>query len=173
MSLTARPKAFPSCATRYSNIENEHHDETLAECRKLTGYIFKGLDLTSEISAVLNYGLGDTILLWKNSHLAGFAVRHCGPQTEAGSDTCYIKFAAIRPGLNAEEHFDRLLDACEAMAVEKGMSRLVAGMNTARHEAYKKMFERGFRADMVGVIMQQPNEPGYNRPGVFVIDDWR
>jgi hypothetical protein len=24
-----------------------------------------------------------------------------------------------------------------------------------------------------GVAMQKPNEPGYNRPDVFAIDDWR
>jgi GNAT superfamily N-acetyltransferase len=173
MSLSASPKSFPSCATRYSDIGDEHHDDILTECRELTGSIFKGLDLEIEITAVRNHGLGDTILVWENSRLAGFAVCHCGAQTEAGSDTCYIKFGAIRPGSNALIHFDRLLDACEAMAAEKKISRLVAGMNTARHEAFKKMLERGFRTEMVGVIMQQPNKPGYNRPEVFVIDDWR
>ena|SRR4028118_28678 len=24
-----------------------------------------------------------------------------------------------------------------------------------------------------GVAMQKPNEPGYNRPDIFVLDDWR
>jgi hypothetical protein len=27
-------------------------------------------------------------------------------------------------------------------------------------------------ADRV-VTMHRPNEPGYNRPGVYIIDDWR
>jgi len=26
---------------------------------------------------------------------------------------------------------------------------------------------------MQGVTMHRPNEPGYSRPGAFVIDDWR
>jgi hypothetical protein len=35
------------------------------------------------------------------------------------------------------------------------------------------MLARGFRTFLEGVAMQRPNEPGYNRPDCFVIDDWR
>jgi hypothetical protein len=46
-------------------------------------------------------------------------------------------------------------------------------VNTARHEAYRLMVERGFRAEVQGVAMHRGNDPGYNRPGVYLIDDWR
>jgi hypothetical protein len=49
----------------------------------------------------------------------------------------------------------------------------VAGVNTGRREAYHRMLARGFRADLVGVAMERPDEPGYNRPDVYVMDDWR
>ena len=96
-----------------------------------------------------------------------------GEGTEAGEGVCYIKFAAVRPGTAAAEHFTQLLNACEAVASAKNMSRLVAGVNTARHEAYRQMLAHGFRADVQGVVMQQSNDVGYNRPGVWVLDDWR
>jgi len=32
---------------------------------------------------------------------------------------------------------------------------------------------RGFRTDLQGVVMDRPNEAGYNRPDVCLIDDWR
>ena len=35
------------------------------------------------------------------------------------------------------------------------------------------MLARGFRADMHSIIMQRDNYPGYNRPGVYLLDDWR
>jgi len=57
--------------------------------------------------------------------------------------------------------------------LKKRMLRLVAGVNTARHQAYQKMLDRGFTVDMVGIIMQRPNEASYNRPDVYLIDDWR
>ena len=93
--------------------------------------------------------------------------------SEAGSGVTYVKFGAMRPGRDAPVLFDRLLAACEALAAERGCSKLVAGVNTARHTAYRRMTERGFRAFLHGVAMQRPNEAGYNRPDCFVIDDWR
>ena len=62
---------------------------------------------------------------------------------------------------------------CEELARAQGMSRLVAGVNTGRHEAYRKMITHGFRTDIQGIVMQRYNEPGYNRPDVYLIDDWR
>lgn len=53
------------------------------------------------------------------------------------------------------------------------MSRLFAGVNTSRQEAYYRMIARGFRTEITGVAMHKPNQPGYSRPDVFVLDDWR
>jgi uncharacterized protein YdbL (DUF1318 family) len=70
-------------------------------------------------------------------------------------------------------NFERLLFACEELTTEKALSRVVAGINTARTEAYQQMLARGFRTEMQGVAMHRPNEAGYDRPGTYVIDDWR
>ena len=80
---------------------------------------------------------------------------------------------AVRPGPRAEQHFNNLIDACEEMASAQEVARLVGGVNTARHEAYRQMLARGFRTDIQGVVMSRPNEPGYNRGDVYLIDDWR
>ncbi len=173
MSSPVKSKEHSLYTTRFSDVKESSREEVLNACREISDSIFEGLDLELEISAVDKHKFGDTLLLWNNSKLMGFAVCHCGADTEAGSDTCYVKFGTVRPGPTAEEHFDQLLDACEVMASDKGLSRLVAGMNTARYQAYEKMLERGFRNDMLGIIMQRPNEPGYNRPGIYLIDDWR
>jgi len=159
--------------TTFSEVPESERDDVLNECRDLTNKIYEGLDVESEIRAVANQELGDTILLWDRESLAGMAVCHTGPGTEAGSGTCYIKFAAARPGPSAEQDFSRLIDACEEMASSRSLSRLVGGVNTARHEAYRQMLARGFRTDIQGVVMSKPNEAGYNRPGVYLIDDWR
>jgi hypothetical protein len=51
-------------------------------------------------------------LLWDgDSRLTGFAIRHCGPESEAGEGVCFVKFGAVRPGLGAEGRFAALLDA--------------------------------------------------------------
>jgi GNAT superfamily N-acetyltransferase len=159
--------------TTFSQAQHGEREAIVKAARKLTDSIYEGLDLTSEIEAVANQDLGDTVLLWHGEELSGLAVCHHGPGTEAGSGTCYVKFGAVRTGSAAEEDFAHLLDACEQMAASAGLSRLFAGVNTARHEAYRQMLSRGFRTDIQGVVMSRPDEAGYNHPGVYLIDDWR
>lgn len=175
-AIMAKPVAPVKCAsrwTRYSEVPENERDAILLACSQLTDAIYEGLDVGLEMRAVAEQGLGETVLLWDDGRLVGLAVCHCGPGTEAGSGTCYMKFGAVRPGRNAAPNFERLLDACEQMAAEKTLSRLVGGVNTARHDAYIRMLDRGFRTEIQGVTMQRLNEPGYNRPDVYLIDDWR
>jgi GNAT superfamily N-acetyltransferase len=156
----------------YSQLSAHEKEKAIEECRALVGGLYDGLDLSKEIHAVDEQRLGDTVLVYDGS-LAGFAVCHCGPGTEAGSGSCYVKFGAASPGKDSEKYFETLLDACESFAGSQGLSRLIAGVNTARTGAYKSMIARKFRTDIQGVAMQKPNEPGYNREDVYLIDDWR
>ena len=163
----------PGVSTRLSAAGRSGRDVLLAECRELTGAVHDGLDLSAEIRAVSEQGLGDTLLLRDGSRLVGLAVCHAGAGSEAGSGVCYVKFGAVQPGRAAEQDFGRLLEVCEAFAAERGAARLVAGISTARHEAYRMLLARGFRTEIQGVHMHRPSQPGYDRPGVFALDDWR
>jgi hypothetical protein len=83
------------------------------------------------------------------------------------------KFAAVRAGASAEQDYLGLLDACETLALAVRMSSLMDGANMARHEAYRHLVARGFRTEIQGVTMHRHNDPGYCRPGVYIIDDWQ
>jgi len=107
--------------SRYSEVPQSEREECLSICRELTDAIYEGLDVRGEIRAVAAQDLGDIVLLWDDTRLVGLAVCHCGPGTEAGSGTCYIKFAAVRPGPTAGRAFERLLDACETVEAARGM----------------------------------------------------
>ena len=173
MSKAVEQRAQVLELSKYCDVKEKDRAKCLDACGRLTDSIYEGLDVRREIQAVEAQKLGETLLLWDKKELAGLAVCHCGAGSEAGSENCYVKFAATRPSGNVRSNFGLLLDACETLAKEKRMPRLVAGMNAARHEAYRLMIQRGFRIDFQGVAMQKPNEPGYNRPDVFVIDDLR
>ncbi len=172
MSLPVKGWA-ESPAQLHSELSADQQQEALHAGRELTADIYDGLTVESEIRAVQNQQLGDTLLLWRGSKLSALAVCHCGERTEAGPGTCYVKFAAVRPAVDADSEFDRLLSACESFAAKRALPKLVAGVNTARAEAYQQMLVRGFRTDFQGVEMHRPNEAGYSRRGVYVIDDWR
>ena len=157
----------------FSAVLENDRQAVLDECFELTNSIYPGLRLDKEILGVSAQTLGDTVLVRDGTELVGMAVCQCGVGTEAGTDNCYIKFGAARPGPNADEHFGSLLAACEDMAVAKGMSTLQAGINLARQKAHAKMLEQGYRAIQLGVSMHRPNEPGYSRTDDWVMDDWR
>jgi GNAT superfamily N-acetyltransferase len=173
MSKPVEPTGRASQWTRFSEASTSEQAAILDTCRELTDGIYEGLDVGREIRAVADQKLGETVLLWNDAKLAGLAVCHTGAETEAGSGVCYIKFGAARPSADARQNFNCLLDACEELARSQNLSRLTAGVNTARHEAYCQMLARGFRTELLGVAMQKPNEAGYNRPGIYLIDDWR
>jgi len=164
----------PLAATaRYSQLSAEQQAQALTDSRTVTETIFAGLDVSTEIAAVEAQRLGDTVFLWDEAGLAGFAVCHCGAGTEAGSGTCYVKFGAVRSRPQAGAQFEQLLGLAESLAAAEGLSRLIAGVNTSRHKAYCRMIALGFLTEMTGVAMQPASKPGYNRPDVFVVDDWR
>ena len=158
---------------RYSKVAHVDRSAVLETCRSLTDSIYSGLDLRQEIRATTAQSLGDTLLVRDGSRIIGFAVCHCGRGTEAGAGNCYVKFGAIQPGPGVENHFVRLLAACISFAHTVGLTRVEAGVSLAREEAYREMRATGFRTQIQGVCMHRPHEPGYHRPGIFVIDDWR
>jgi GNAT superfamily N-acetyltransferase len=118
--------------SKYSEVHEEEGD-LLNACSMLTNSIYDGLDLKVEIISVIKQRLGDIVLVWddednngthiNDKKLVGFGICHCGKGTEAGSNTCYIKFAAVHPRRTAaaadESNFQRLLDACESLHQNK------------------------------------------------------
>jgi GNAT superfamily N-acetyltransferase len=172
MSAPVRQREEAPGWSRFS-VLNEQQNEALRSCRDVAESLCPGLDLSGEIAATHAQGLGDTVLVESAGGIAAFAVCHYGPRSEAGADTCYVKFGAVRHSPSAEQDYIRLLEACETLAAAVGMSNLLAGANMARHEAYRHLVARGFRTEIQGVAMHRQNDPGYCRPGTYIIDDWR
>lgn len=173
MALSTAKRSMPAGAASYVALPSSERAAALAECRALAHAIQPGLDLGAEIESVERQRLGDTLLVREHGELVAFAVCHAGAGSEAGSGTVYVKFAAVRAGAEAARHFEALLDACESYASERGMGTLLAGVNTARIEAYRALLRRGFKAQMNGVAMLRPHAPGTLRAGCYVLDDWR
>jgi GNAT superfamily N-acetyltransferase len=170
-SLAQTPPAAE--CPRFSEVAETQREAVLADCREVTSAVYDGFDLTREIRAVATQRLGDTLLLSDGSGLEGVAVCHSGAGSEAGSGVCYVKAGGVRPGPNAEESFEHLVQACEAYGAMRGATQIIAGVNMGRHEAYRTLLRLGFRTQMQGVAMHSPNEPGYDRPDVYFVDDWR
>jgi GNAT superfamily N-acetyltransferase len=161
--------------TLLSALSKKAQEDAIRGCARLASGIQKGLDLSEEIGALLKHRGGDVVLVYGGKGgktLDGFAVCCTGPGSEGGTAACYVKFAAARGGDGAGERFDRLLEACESFAAERGVT-IEAGVNLAREDAYRRMRAHGYRTTAQGVALQRPHIPGYCRSDAYVIDDWR
>ena len=93
--------------------------------------------------------------------------------SEAGSGACLVKFAAVRPDAAAEATLDRLLAACDALAMARGAAVLLVGVDLGTRVAYRQLLARGFRTQMQGVALHRPDDVGYLLRDALVLGDWR
>lgn len=169
MAITAKPTSPQSADAPAAEGPGA---DLRAEARALTARLYPGLDVTGEIDAVREQDLGEIVTVRDvDGSLAAFAVVHVGTGSEAGDDAALVKFAAARPG--GEAQLDLLLARCEAMAARRGVAALVVGVSTACGVAYRHVLARGYRIQMTGIAMQRGNEPGYLLPDTLVLGDWR
>lgn len=139
----------------------------------LTNQLMPDLDLSDEITATIDEALGDVLLLDSAEGLRGFAICHEGADTEAGSDNCFVKFAAVAPGPMASIDFEELLSCIGAFARDCHCATVTAGVNTAAESALAIMKKRGFRSSFSGIEMRRPSEGCWSGPSFFVIGDLR
>jgi len=152
----------------------ENQNEYLEGCNLVTNTIYPGLDLELEIKAVNKMNYGETVILFDdNKEITGFAICHCGINTEAGNEKCYVKFGAVKANSGRQINFMNLLKACEELAVTKGLSVLTGGVNAGRYNAYQSMISQNFSIDFLGVSLHRPNNDAYNTGDRYIIDDWR
>lgn len=173
MEQPVTPTRPPVPVQRYATLTSEQQQQAIESARTLSNTLYAGLDLEAEIQLVQTHNLGETLLLWDDAGLAGLAICHTGPGSEAGSGQCYVKFGAARPGPGVADRFEQLLDACHTFAADRQLQTLVAGVNTSRHDAYQRMLARGFKIRLIGVAMHQPPQRDYCRPDVYALDDRR
>ena len=169
--LSRTPEPGPAPTLLYG-MKKAERDRAVEACRRLTHAIDKGLDLSGEIHAALKQRTGDVVLVYTRAKLDGFAVCLTGPGSEGGLKVCYVKFAAVSGGADADQRFTRLLDAIDRFAAARGAA-IEAGVNLSREGAYRRMRAHGYKVVSQGVAMQRPHAVGFNHPEAWVIDDWR
>lgn len=182
MALMARPvtraqgtgaSAGADAPATIGALDGGARSAAIAACRRVTDAVYAGLDATEEIEAVERLGLGDTVLVRDGDDVVALAVCHVGTGSEAGGGACLVKFAAVRPDAASPETFDRLLDACDALAASRGAGVLLVGVDLGTRAAYRHLLARGFRTEMQGVALHRPDGVGYLTRDALVLGDWR
>ena len=145
----------------------------LAEASRFTGGICPGLDLRREMRGVIDHGHGEVLALHEAGLLTGLAICHVGAASEGGSRNLFVKYGQVAADERSAERLTDLVHACAAVARDHGAERVVLGMVTSRHAAYRHLIDMGFRSEFQGVRMHRPWGELEDGESQWVIDDWR
>ncbi len=158
---------------RFSELEEVKKKSMMQKFRRLTHAFYRGMDVGKEVEIVDGLALGDTLILEKGRELVGFAVYHTPGVSEAPQGSLYIKFLALDPRHKKPEHFHQMLATLEEVAVSAGLQRVIAPVYTYYWAGYKGLLDRGYRLDTTMLRMKWGKLEDYERPGDYVLDDWR
>ncbi len=175
--VLGRALAAPATPTpahrRDSALSADERAETRAGLRALCDAVLPGFAPDAEVESIGTQGLGETVSIWRDERAVAFACVHAGAGSEAGSATGALKLAVVEAGVSAAADLAALLAVCEAVARERGATRLQAGVNAANAALYEALLGLGFQIDLTGIAMQRPNRPGLCAPEHWVVGDWR
>jgi len=158
---------------RYSTLEEARKKAVIARLRRITGALFRGMDLAKEVEIVDGLALGDTLLLERGREVIGFAIYHVPGVSEAPQGSLYVKFLAVDPRHRKPEHLLALLATLEEIAQEAQLQRVVAPVYTYYWTAYQILLEHGYAIDFTMVRMKRGKPLDHEDPADLVLDDWR
>ncbi len=139
---------------------------------RTTERTYAGMDLSCEIERMLDAGHGD---VFYRSYPDGvdFALCHYGLGSEGGPRMMLVKYAQVAPGVDALRRLAGLVEALLDHAASLELEKIVLGVNSTQHAAYRMLLDFGFRADMHGARMHRPFLDLLDDAETYVLADWR
>jgi len=120
----------------------EGQREALAGVGALVADLAPGYDCSREILLTAELALGDTVLLWGDAGLDGFALWHSAPLAE-GRDGDEVR--VLKLGARTAEAFAAVIGAVEGAAAGAGARRVAIRAQTAYAGAYRTLIDRGYQ----------------------------
>lgn len=127
-------------ATLIGRLSLSARDDALAECRALVDRLLPGYDYTREISLTHELSLGDTVLLYDQDTLVGFALAHTAPLVEGRARE---ELRVLKLVLDDESRFVELVRAITDFARRGGTRRIALRLQGEFLGAYQRVIALG------------------------------
>jgi GNAT superfamily N-acetyltransferase len=127
-------------AVLFGHLPANGRDYVLEECRALVGRLLPGCDYTREIALTHELALGDTVLLYRDGRLAGFALAHTAPLVEGRARD---ELRVLKLVLDDESLFDEFLTAISDFARRSGTRRIAVRLQGEFLASYQRMVALG------------------------------
>ncbi|MEO7085206.1 MAG: GNAT family N-acetyltransferase [Gemmatimonadaceae bacterium] len=127
-------------AVLFGHLSARERDSALEECRALVHRLSPGSDYSREIVLTHELVLGDTVLLYHGSTLAGFALAHTAPLVEGRARD---ELRVLKLVLEDETRFDEFLTAISDFARRSGTRRIAVRLQGEFLAPYQRMIALG------------------------------
>ncbi len=141
LTMTVDATYADRAAPLFGRLSAGDKEDALEACRALVSSLQPGYDHTREIVLTDELALGDTLLLYKQDRLVGFALCHTAPLVEgrAREDLRVLKLA-----LDDLSHLDEMMRLLSDLARRSGTRRVSIRVQTEYDAAYQRLI--GLRA---------------------------
>jgi GNAT superfamily N-acetyltransferase len=138
-------------------------------CRALVDRLSPGYDYTREISLTGELGLGDTVLLYQDDELVGFALAHTAPLVEGRSRE---ELRVLKLVLADEALFIDMIHALGDFARRSGTRRVAFRLQGEFLRAYQKVISLGGHVRWTDLRMSLAGFEEKRSLGGLVLSNW-
>ena len=168
LTLDTSTRRLPAPALLSEQTSDRQHSGVTA-IRGLVEELAPGYDCSREILLTSEMSLGDTVLVWGDAGLDGFALWHSAPLAEGreGDEVRVLKLAARSP-----ESFTAVVSAVEAAASRSGIRRVAIRSQTAYADAYQSLIARGYQVRWTDLRMYLTGYPERSPAKGVLFSNW-
>jgi GNAT superfamily N-acetyltransferase len=165
-TLTLEAVAADRPAPLLGRLAPRERDGAIGECRRVVQSLAPGYDFTREITLTDELALGDTVLLWKDSRLAGFALCHTVPLVEG---RVREELRVLKMALATDDDLDGMVRLLVDFARRSGTRRVAFRVQGEYQSAFARLVALGARVRWTDLRMTMPGmeEPRPLRGLVF------
>lgn len=124
----------------FGRLSTRARDDVLAECRALVQQLLPGYDYTREITLTTDLSVGDTVLLYDDDRLVGFALAHAAPLVEG---RVREELRVLKLVVDDESRLEDMLRAVSDLARRSGTRRVSLRVQGEFASAYRRIIGLG------------------------------
>jgi GNAT superfamily N-acetyltransferase len=140
ITMTLEAQASVDGAVLFGRMSPRARDDALGQCRALVQRLLPGYDYSREITLTSDLSVGDTVLLYDDDRLVGFALAHTAPLVEG---RVREELRVLKLVLEDESRFEDLLRAVSDLARRSGTRRVSLRVQGEFGSAYRRVIALG------------------------------
>ncbi len=132
---------------RWSQLSTRERERAAHAMAVICASYLPGYDPSPESRVAHSRRLGETVLVYQDQVIVGFAVCCGGPGAPQPGEGAWIRTVAVEPGDQAIACAERLVQACEGLAREWGESRIGLPLEPRTAELFDWLDADGYRPE--------------------------